>query len=167
MIKHRHVFLIYLAAFLLQPFLQNLIPVIGNNLNLILCLTVMLVFVYESPGQGVFFGSVFALLSDLFYGQYTGVSALVMVITAVAVYGLKYFSHIENFANAIIFMAGATLLYAGLYWGVYAAIGSTYTLGYALQYVLLQAVLNSVVGLGIYFVFVRRVIKHRRDRYYR
>lgn len=167
MIKHRHVLLIYLAAFLLQPFLQNLVPFIGNNLNLILCLTVMFVFVYESPGQGIFFGSVFALLSDLFYGQYTGVAVLAMVVTAIAVYGLKYFTHIENFGNAIIFMAGATLLYAAVYWAVYAAIGSAYTFGYAMGHVLPQAVLNSVAGLGVYFILVRRVIKHRRDRYYR
>ena len=65
----------------------------------------MFVFVYENPGQGIFFGSVFALLNDLFYGQYTGVAVLAMVITAVAVYGLKYFAHIENFGNAIIFGA--------------------------------------------------------------
>ncbi len=167
MIKHRHVFLIYLAAFLLQPFLQNLIPVIGNNINLILCLTVIFVFVYESPGQGVFFGSVFAMMNDLFYGQYTGPGALAMVLTGIAVYGLKYFAHIENFLNAIVFMIGATFVFATIYWGIYAAIDSSYTYGYAMSSILPQLVLNSAVGLGVYLVLIRRVIKHRRDRYYR
>lgn len=167
MIKHGHVFLIYLAAFFLQPFLQNLIPVLGNNVNLILCLTVMFVFVYEDPGQGIFFGSIFALLTDMFYGQYTGPAALAMVLTGIAVYGLKYFAHIENFVNAIVFMAGATLVYASVYWGIYAAIGSAYSYGYAVSSILPQIVVNAIVGLGVYFVLIRRVIKHRRDRYYR
>ena len=167
MIKHRHVFLIFLAAFLLQPFLQNLIPVLGNHVNFILCLTVMMVFVYPEPGQGIFFGSVFALLGDLFYGQYTGAGALAMVLTGISVYGLKYFAHIENFINAIVFMVGATVLYASIYWGIYAAIDSTYTFGYALKSTLPQAAGNAVVGLGVYYAFIRRVIKHRRDRYYR
>ena len=167
MIKHGHVFLIYLAAFFLQPFLQNLIPPIGNNVNLILCLTVMFVFVFEEPGQGIFFGSVFAMLNDLFYGQYTGPAALAMALTGLAVYGLKYFAHIENFVNAIVFMVGATLVFAAIYWGIYAAIDSTYTFGYAMRSVLPQTVINSVVGLGVYLVLIRRAIKHRRDRYYR
>ena len=167
MIKHWQVFLVYLAAFFLQPFLQNLIPIFGENVNLILCLTVMFVFVHAEPGQGIFFGSVFALMTDLFYGQFTGPSVLAIVLTAIAVYGLKYFAHIENFVNAIVFMAGATWVYYSLYWGVYAAIGSSYSYGYAMQYILPQIAINAVVGLCVYFVLIRRVIKHRRDRYYR
>ena len=168
MIKHWQVFLVYLAAFLLQPFLQNLIPGIGNNVNLILCLTVMLVFVDEHPGQGIFFGSIFALLVDLFYGAYTGPGALAMAITGIAVYVLKYFTHVENFVNAIIFMIGGTLVFWTAYWGVYAFIGTTYGYGYALGSIKLQFVLNTLVGLCAYFVLIRKAIKYKRkDRYYR
>ena len=165
--KHWQVFLIYLAAFILQPFLQNLVPLVGGNLNLILCLTVMFVFVHEEPGQGIFFGCIFAMLWDLFYGQYTGPGALALVLCATVVFLCKYFAHTENFLNAILFMAVATWLYMSIYWGIYAAIGSPYSYSYAMGSLLLQVVFNCIVGLGVYFVLMRRVIKHRRDRYYR
>jgi rod shape-determining protein MreD len=167
MIKHRYAFLIYLAAFLLQPFLQNLIPFFGENVNLILCLTVMLVFVHENPSQGIFFGCVFSLLWDLFYGLYTGPSAVAMLVCGVAVYLLKYFTHIENFLNGALFMVGGTLLFGSAYWCVYAAIGTTYSYVYAMGSLLPQLICNLIVGLGVYFVLIENVKKQRRDRYYR
>ncbi len=157
----------YLAAFLLQPFLQNLIPSIGENLNLILCFSVMLIFVGEDPVPGIVFGSIFSLLNDLFYGLYAGPGALSLALCGMIVYGLKYFAHVENFLNAIIFMAGSTVLYITFYWGIYAAIGTTYSYGYALSHSLLQIVFNSIVGLGIYLVLIEKEKKRRRDRYYR
>ena len=168
MIKHWQVFLVYLAAFLLQPFLQNLVPIIGNNVNLVLCLTVMLVFIDEDPGQGIFFGSIATLFTDLFYGAYTGPGVLAIALTGIAVYVLKYFVHVENFANAILFMIGTTLLYASLYWGIYAMIGTTYSYGYAISHIGLQFVMNTLVGLCAYFILLRKAIQHKRkDRYYR
>jgi len=167
MMKHGQAFFVYLAAFFLQPFLQNLIPFFGENVNLILCLTVMLVFVCEKPGQGIFFGCVFSLLWDMFYGLYTGPSAVAMLICGVAVYLLKYFTHIENFLNAVLFMLGSTLLFGSLYWCVYAAIGTTYSYFYAMGTLLPQFVCNTIVGLGVYFVLIERVKRQRRDRYYR
>lgn len=167
MMKHRQVFLVYLAAFFLQPFLQNLIPFFGNNVNLILCLTVMLVFVHENPGQGIFFGSVFALLWDMFYGLYAGPSAVAMVICGMAVYLLRYFTHIENFLNAALFLVGGTFLFGSVYWCVYAAIGTTYSYFYAIGTLWPQFICNVIVGLGVYFVLIENVKKQRRDRYYR
>ena len=167
MMKHRQAFLVYLAAFFLQPFLQNLIPFFGNHLNLILCLTVMLVFVHEEPSQALFFGCVFALFTDLFYGLYTGPSAIAMFVCALAVYLLKYFVHIENYINAIIFMVVGTLLYGSIYWCIYAVIGTTYSYGYAMMSLLPQVLCNVAVGLGVYFVLIGKEKKLRRDRYYR
>ena len=167
MMKHRQVFLVYLAAFLLQPFLQNLIPFFGENLNLILCLTVMLVFVHESPGQGIFFGAIFSLLWDLFYGLYAGPSALAIVVCGLAVYLLKYFVHIENVLNAALFMAGGTLIFYSVYWCIYATIGTTYSYFYAMGQILPQLLCNLIVGLGMHFVFIEKLKKQRRDRYYR
>lgn len=69
--KNWQMFILYLAAFLLQPFLYNLIPVLGGNVNLLLCMTVIFTLLYEDT-QGIFFGAVFGLLYDLFFGMYAG-----------------------------------------------------------------------------------------------
>ena len=164
--KHWQSFLVYLAAFFLQPFLQNLVPVLDGNLNLILCLTVMVVFVSEDPSQGIFFGTVFSLLTDMFHSQYTGPGAVAIILCGIVVYFLKYFIHIENFFNALFFMAGATVLYGSVYWCIYAAIGTTYSYAYAVSSLLLQIVFNCIAGLCIYFVCIADLKKNRRDRYY-
>lgn len=165
--KHRQAFFVYSAAFFLQPFLQNLIPFFGNNVNLILCITVMMAFVHETPSQGLFFGCIFALLTDLFYGLYTGPSAIAMFACIMVVYLLKGFVHIENYMNAVIFMAVGTLLYGTVYWSVYAVIGTTYSYPYAMMSILPQVICNIAVGLGVYFVLIGNEKKLRRDRYYR
>lgn len=167
MMKNGRVFLVYLAAFFLQPFLQNLVPFIGSNLNLILCLTAMAVFVQEEPAQGIFFGCAFSLIHDIFYGLYTGPGAVAMLVCGIAVYLLKYFTHIENYMNAVLFMVGSTLLYGTVYWAVYAAIGTSYSYGYAMLSILPQILFNVIVGMGVYFVLIGNVKKQRRDRYYR
>lgn len=167
MMKHRQAFFVYLAAFFLQPFLQNLIPFFGNHLNLILCLTVMLIFVHEEPSQALFFGCVFSMFTDLFYGLYTGPSVIAIFVSGLIVYVLKYFVHIENYMNAIIFMAVSTLLYGTVYWCIYAIIGTPYSYLYAMTSLLPQVVFNVAVGLGVYFVLIGKEKKLRRDRYYR
>ena len=167
MMKHRQAFFVYLAAFFLQPFLQNLIPFLGNHVNLILCLTVMMTFVHETPSQGLFFGCVFAMFTDLFYGLYTGPSVVAMFACVMTVYLLKYFVHIENWMNAVVFLAAATLLYGTVYWCVYAVIGTTYSYFYAMMSLLPQIVCNVLVGLGVYFALIGNEKKLRRDRYYR
>ena len=167
MMKHRQAFLIYLATFFLQPFLQNLLPFLGQNLNLILCLTVMLVFVYQEPAQGIFFGCVFSLLWDMFYGLYTGPSVFAVLVCGIVVYLFKYFIHIENFLNAVVFMAGATWLFGSVYWCIYAAVGTTYSYGYAMADLIPQVICNTIAGLCAYFVLIEKVKKQRRDRYYR
>lgn len=167
MMKHGHAFFVYLAAFFLQPFLQNLIPFFGGNVNLILCLAMMSIFISDSPSQGIFFGCIFAIFSDLFYGLYTGPGAIAMFVCGIVIYFLKYFVHIENFLNAAIFMMLGTLLYGSVYWCIYAIIGTTYSYHYAMLSILPQVVCNIAVGLGVYFVLIGNVKKQKRDRYYR
>ena len=77
--KYWQGFILFLAAFILQPFFHNLIPAFGGNVNLILCLTVIMTFLYDETVIGIFFGLVFGLAGDLFYGMYAGPGAFSLV----------------------------------------------------------------------------------------
>lgn len=159
--------ILYLAAFLLQPFLYFLIPGLGGNLNLILCLTVVLSYLFDETLPGLFFGAVFGLMTDMFYGLYIGPGTLALVLTGITVFGLRRVTNIENVFNALFVMLFSTWLYASLYWVIYYFIGSPYSYFYALKSLPLMMLFNCIVAVGLYFVLIKRVIKHRRDRYFR
>lgn len=165
--KNWQMFIIYLAAFLLQPFLYNLIPVLGDNINLLLCLTVMFTFLYDDEEQGIFFGFIFGLLHDLFFGLYAGPGVLSLVLCGILVMIIKAHINVENFFNGILITLFSTWVYASLYWGVYHFLGSPYSYVYVMKWLPLSLLFNCIFAAGLYFILIKRVIKHRRDRYFR
>lgn len=164
--KNWQTMIVYLAAFLLQPFLYNLIPQLGAHINLLLCLTVMFTLLYDNQ-QGIFFGFVFGLLYDLFYGMYAGPGALCLVLCGLAALIIKDYINIENFFNGVLIMLVAVWLHASLYWVVYFFIGSPYSYIYAMKWLPLSLLFNGLIGAVIYLILIKRVIRHRRDRYFR
>lgn len=165
--SYRQGFFLYLGAFILQPFLCELIPALGGSLNLILCLTVILTYLFDETLPGLFFGLIFGLLSDVLYGLYVGPGAFALMIVGILVFVCRRFTNIENFFNALFVMLISTWLYTSLYWLIYHAIGSPYSYLYAMKSIPLMLLLNCVVAAGLYFVLIKRVIRYRRDRYFR
>ena len=165
--KYRVGFLLYLAAFFLQPFLQNLIPFFGGHVNLILCLTIILTFLYDETMPGIFFGLIFGVLYDMVYGMYVGPGVLSLMVVGIVILLLREFANIENYFNALITVLFSTWLYASVYWGVYMVLGSPYSYVYAMKSLPWQLLFNSIVCTAMYFVLIKRVIKHRRDRYFK
>lgn len=165
--KYRQGFLLYLGAFFLQPFLQNLIPSFGNHVNLLLCLTVVLTFLYDEQLPGILWGFVFGLLYDIVFGIYLGPGVTALVVTGVAVLVLREFVNIENFFNALITMLVSTWMYTSVYWGIYFVLGSPYSYIYAMKTVPLQLLFNCLVAAAVYLILIKRVKKHRRDRYFK
>ena len=165
--KYRQGFLLYIAAFFLKPFLQDLIPAFGNNVNLLLCLTVVLTFLYDETLPGILCGFGFGLLHDIVFGIYIGPGVTALVVTGIAVLVLREFVNIENFFNALIAMLFSTWLYTSVYWGIYFVLGSPYSYGYAMKTVPWQLLFNCLVAAVLYLPLIKRVKKHRRDRYFK
>ncbi|MGN0658923.1 MAG: hypothetical protein ACI4LA_04890 [Emergencia sp.] len=165
--KYRYALIMYIICFLLQPFLYNLFPSFSSHASLLLCLTAVLTFVYDDAVPGILFGFIFSLFGDIFYGMYAGPGALCLVLTAAVIWLLRGFANIENIINAVLNMIFATWLYATLYWVVYSFTGSPYSYLYAMKSLPLQFLFNTVIGTGLYLVLIQRVIKHKRDRYFK
>ena len=165
--RYSRALILYVAALFLQPFLYNLFPGSGGQVNLFLCLGVVLTFVYDETLPGILYGCVFGLLEDAFFGMYVGPGALCLVGAGLAVLLLKHFTNKENFVNIVLLLLFSTWLYASLYWCIYAALGSPYSYLYAMKTLPLPLLLNLVAGGALYLVLIKRVIKHRRDRYFR
>lgn len=134
---------------------------------MILCLTVVMTFVYDENAMGIFYGLVFGLAGDLYFGMYAGPGAFSLVAVGVVVLLLKQFANKENFFNALIIMLFSTWMYASAYWLIYYFIGSPYSYLYAMKSLPWQFLFNEAVAAALYFALIKRVIKHRRDRYFR
>ena len=165
--KYRQGFLLYIAAFFLKPFMQDLFPEFGKNLKILLCLTVVLTFLYDETLPGILCGFVFGLLHDIVFGIYIGPGVTALVVTGIAVLVLREFVNIENFFNALITMLFSTWLYTSVYWGIYFVLGSPYSYGYAMKTVPWQLLFNCLVAAVLYLPLIKRVKKHRRDRYFK
>ncbi len=165
--KYWQGFILYLAAFFLQPFLLNLIPGPGGNINLLLCLTVVLTFVYDEQLPGILFGFIFGLLRDLVFGIYIGPGALALMVCGITVLIIREFINVENIFNQLFMMLLSTWLYASVYWGIYYVLESPYSYLYAMKTLPWQLLFNCVFAAVLYLVLIKRVIKHRRDRYFR
>ncbi len=164
--RYSRALILYVGALFLQPFLHNLFPGFGGQINLMLCLTVVLTFVYDETLPGIFFGGIFGMIQDSFFGMYVGPGALCLVLAGIAVLLLKHFANKENFVNIVLLLLFATWLYASLYWCVYAVLGSPYSYLYVMKTLPRPFILNVAAGSVLYFVLIKRVIKHRRDRYF-
>ena len=165
--KYWQGFILYLAAFFLQPFLLNLIPGLGGNINLLLCLTVVLTFVYDEQLPGILFGFIFGLLRDLVFGIYIGPGALALMVCGITVLIIREFINVENIFNQLFMMLLSTWLYASVYWGIYYVLESPYSYLYAMKTLPWQLLFNCVFAAVLYLVLIKRVIKHRRDRDFR
>lgn len=159
-------FLIYLAGFLIQPFLYNLAPGLKIVPNLILCFTVVLTLLYDDM-NGLFFGTVFGLLIDICYGLYVGPGAFAIALIGIGTLILKEFINVENIIVLIIVSIISTWAYLSIYWLIYFIVGSPYGYGSAMAVFPWQGLFNLVVMVIMYMIFIKKVIKHRRDRYFR
>lgn len=116
---------------------------------------------------GILFGFIFGLLRDLVFGIYIGPGALALMVCGITVLIIREFINVENIFNQLFMMLLSTWLYASVYWGIYYVLESPYSYLYAMKTLPWQLLFNCVFAAVLYLVLIKRVIKHRRDRYFR
>ena len=159
--------LLFLAAFFIQTSLLNLISIAGCTPNLILCMVVVLSFLYENEMYGVVFGAVFGLLYDICYSSVIGPTAISLVLVAILILVLREYANIENIVNMWVISAVSIVLYYGMNWGLFHMAGNPIGFVYVIK-ALPGVFLYSCTGVTlIYLILIRKAVKHRRDRYFR
>lgn len=156
----------YVIAFLLKPVLDGIIPGNMGTGNILLCLTSVLVFLYDEYVPVILTGTVFALLDDLVYGLYCGPEALGTLAVCCAIITARYIFNNENYVNAFIVLIVSTWLAYSVEWGVYHFAGVTYSYAYMLKSIPVSVIVNTVIGMVVYFVLHNRIRKRRYDKYY-
>lgn len=165
--KYRYGVIAFAAAFLLQATLMNNIRIFGATPNLLLCLTIVISFLYDSGFTGIVLGVIFGFLYDLCFAQYSGVSSLAIFFVGFAVMLASDLMNKERAVALVIVTGAGTFLYDLIYWCIRAAMGTSYTFMHMLALQPLYICCNIPVALIFYFIAIKKVVRHRQDRYYR
>lgn len=159
--------LVCLIAFLIQTSLLNLVSVAGRTPNLLLCLVVVLSFLYENEMYGVVYGAVFGLLYDLCFGIVFGPTAISLVVVSIFILFVREAANIENIVNMWVVAAVSILIYYTSYWALLHLAGNPTGILYMLKNLPIVFIYSFVVITVAYIILIKRAVKHRKDRYFR
>ena len=164
--RYRYAVCVFLAAYIFQTTLMNAVSVFGVTPNLLLCLVVVYSFLYHESAGGPVFGVVFGLLYDIAFMPHVGVAAMAFLIVSVSIMIISSVMNKEMIASVIIITPIATTVYVLIYWAIMLLLGSNHGFLFVMGFLPYYIAYNTVVVVVLYLFMVRKVIRHRRDRYY-
>ena len=159
--------IMFLIAFLIQTSLLNLVMIHGYTPHLILCLVIVLSFLYENRMYGVVFGAAFGVLYDICFSNFTGPTGISLVGVAIVILILREYANIENILNMWIVSTISIFLYYALNWGLFHLAGNPIGFIYVLKKLPGEYIYSFAVITIMYFILIRTAAKHRRARYFR
>lgn len=156
----------FLVAFLMQTSVLNIVSIGGSTPNLLLCLVVMVSFLYEKELYGLFYGALFGIIYDVCYSYVVGPTAIALVLVAIVVILLRYYANVENSVSMLVVSLIAFIIYYILNWGLHLVAGNPMGLGYVLISSIGTIIYSLIVNFVIYKALIKNVIKHHKDRYF-
>lgn len=162
--KIRYAAIVFFVAFIFQGTFLNLISIWGISPNLILCLIAALSFIYGEYKVAIL-GIIFGLLLDINTGIYVGVSAFAFLTVALMIIFLRESINKDNPVSAIIIGIGASLVSNGIHYSVNRCFGVNQSFFYWLQLQPFYIIYNCVIIFILYLILIKKVTKHRSDRY--
>ena len=157
----------FTAAFIVQTSLLNVISIKGYTPNLLLCLVVVCTFLYEDGRYGIIFGAAFGLLYDVCFSSVLGPTALALLTTSAVILIVREFANIENIVNLWIVSVLSLFIYYLVGWGLFRLGGNPQGFIYVLKMLPWTGLYSMAVITAVYLVLIRKVAKHRKDRYFR
>lgn len=165
--KYTKAGIVFLIAFLIQTSLLNLVSIAGRTPNLLLCMVVVLSFLYENEMYGVVYGAVFGLLYDLCFGIVIGSTAISLVTVSLFILLVREYANIENIVNMWVVAAASILIYYAVNWILLGIAGSPTGFLYMMKNLPIVFVYSFAVITVAYVILIRKAVKHRKDRYFR
>ena len=157
----------FLAAFLIQTSLLNVIMIKGYTPDLLLCLVIVFSFLYEDEMYGVIFGAFFGVLYDICYSSVIGPVPIALVIVAILILVFREYANIENVINLWVVSVISIVLYYFLNWVLHFIGGNPIGIVYVLRDLPWTGLYSLFVITVIYFVLIRKVVRYSKDRYFR
>ncbi|MGI6751357.1 MAG: rod shape-determining protein MreD [Anaerovoracaceae bacterium] len=156
--KYRYSIPLFIFAFLFQSTIMNQLKIFGVGPNLILCLVILLSFLYEE-NQGLVLGVIFGIIQDLSFGQIIGPSAMAYFVVGFAIKYLRIIFYRDNVLSVFL----TTVVGTGLFTIVNWVINTIFLGTYALMYV--AKMMPILMGYHFMFMVLFYLIRGRRASY--
>ena len=157
----------FLIAFFIQCSFLNVISIAGYTPNLLLCLVIVFSFLYEEQIYGLLYGVLFGVFYDICFADVVGPTPIALVLVALVIFVLREYANIENIVNMWVTSLLSILFYYALNWGLQHLAGNPIGLLYVLKtlpWITLYAL--SLMSV-LYLILLRKMTRHRKDRYFR
>ena len=157
----------FLIAFFIQCSFLNVISIAGYTPNLLLCLVIVFSFLYEEQIYGLLYGVLFGVFYDICFADVVGPTPFALVLVALVIFVLREYANIENIVNMWVTSLLSILFYYALNWGLQHLAGNPIGLLYVLKtlpWITLYALSLMTV---LYLILLRKMTRHRKDRYFR
>ncbi|MFR5857815.1 MAG: rod shape-determining protein MreD [Clostridia bacterium] len=157
----------FLIAFFIQCSFLNVISIAGYTPNLLLCLVIVFSFLYEEQIYGLLYGVLFGVFYDICFADVVGPTPIALVLVALVIFVLREYANIENIVNMWVTSLLSILFYYALNWGLQHLAGNPIGLLYVLKtlpWITLYALSLMTV---LYLILLRKMTRHRKDRYFR
>ena len=155
----------FLILWLVQTTLLWRIWPFGAAPSLLLCAAVCFCWLYEAY-YGLAFAVVFGLLLDIQLGNLFGVWALAFVLAILPAMVLRRSFNPERVLPFLVITLIATLICAFIVWGINSMFGAPASALLLLRALPALFISQAVICIALQLIFVRTIIKHRRDRRY-
>lgn len=155
----------YVIAMTLQLTLINLFALGGITPHLVLCLTVAIVFIYDSGYRCIIFALPSMLLLDMCNAEYAGIGTTALFVTCILVIFFRRELNVEQWAPLIVTGILGTVVYHLVYWGMLKIMAVPVEFLYLLKYIGFYCLYNTGI-LAILFIFMSRHKKKRDVRRY-
>lgn len=163
--RYRFALPLFATAFLLQSTVASKLKILGVAPNLILCLVILLSFLYDT-NQGLALGVVFGLLQDLCFGQIIGPTAISYFLVAITIKQLRIIFYRDNVFSVFLTTIIGTALFITMNWVINTVFMSTYTLMYVLKLMPILMGYHFVIMIIFYLIRGRMSPTRGYKRYY-
>ncbi len=164
--RYRFAIIIFAAAFILQTSVFGQLPIAGCSANLILCCGIVISFVYPETNAGIIIGTAAAVIYDIAFSPYIGMTALPLaVVMGLAIFAREFLLNREHMGSMLVVSASTILIYYHLYFLMVriAEIPSAYSM--FLGKLVIYLILDVIISMILYIFMIENATKHRNDGY--
>lgn len=161
----RKVLLFFIVAFLLQLSLVGIISIGNYGPNLILCVMVIITFLYEDGYRSIPFGIFAGLLLDICSGIYVGITPLLMLVCGIFAAAARIWLNTEKIYTMITTITICTILYDTLYFVAQKILGDPLGIGFVLKQEPVYILYNVAVCTIMFLIMHKKAEEYHNDRY--
>lgn len=144
---------LFCSAFILQGTWTRLISSGQGGPDLLLCVSIMSVFLHENFKTAAGWTVLLTVIWDLCFSPYPGIGAAAVLLTAGIAFWAKGAFQWEHPVFLAVFTALETFFCSVLTWAGEAALGAPYQLLYIMKYQPVSMVYNAAFAAALYGIF--------------